>query len=59
MVRELAHIRIGLLMIIFERLWQSTEVHDNWEKANVTPVFKQGRREKPGTYWPVSLTFMP
>jgi len=28
-------------------------------KANVTPVFKKGKKQKPGNYRPVSLTSIP
>jgi len=29
---------------------------DEWKKANVVPIFKKGRKTKPGNYRPVSLT---
>lgn len=29
------------LSILFEKLWKSMEVLDNWKKANVVPVFKE------------------
>ena len=32
---------------------------EDWRKANVTPVFKKGKREDPGNYRPVSLTSVP
>ncbi|GAB0208805.1 mitochondrial enolase superfamily member 1 [Grus japonensis] len=31
----------------------------DWRKANVTPVFKKGKKEDPGNYRPVSLTSIP
>ncbi|GAB0209308.1 mitochondrial enolase superfamily member 1 [Grus japonensis] len=31
----------------------------DWRKANVTPIFKKGRKEGPGNYRPVSLTSIP
>jgi len=34
-------------------------VPEDWRKANVTPVFKKGKKEDPGTYRPVSLTSIP
>ena len=35
------------------------EVPEHWKRANVTPVFKNGRKEDPGNYRPVSLTLIP
>ncbi|PKU31981.1 rna-directed dna polymerase from mobile element jockey-like [Limosa lapponica baueri] len=32
------------------------EVRDDWRVANVTPIYKKGRKEDPGNYRPVSLT---
>ena len=31
------------------------EVPEDWRKANVTPLFKKGKKEDPGNYRPVSL----
>ncbi|GAB0183198.1 mitochondrial enolase superfamily member 1 [Grus japonensis] len=55
-LRELADVIFKLLSIIFERSWRTAEVPEDWRKANVTPVFKKGRKEDPGNYRPVSLT---
>ena len=32
---------------------------EDWKKANVTPVFKKGKKEDPGNYRSVSLTSIP
>uniref|UniRef100_A0A8C3CN94 Reverse transcriptase domain-containing protein n=1 Tax=Cairina moschata TaxID=8855 RepID=A0A8C3CN94_CAIMO len=45
--------------IIFERSWRTGVVPEDWRTANVTPVFKKGRKEDPGNYRPVSLTSVP
>ncbi|PKU33573.1 rna-directed dna polymerase from mobile element jockey- hypothetical protein [Limosa lapponica baueri] len=34
-------------------------VAEDWRKANVTPVFKKGKKEDPGNYRLVSLTSIP
>lgn len=44
------------LTIIFERLWRSGEVPEDWKKANVTPVFKKGEREDTGNYSLTSIS---
>jgi len=34
-------------------------VPKDWRKANVTPIFKKGKKEDPGNYRPVSFTSIP
>ena len=58
-LRELVNVIAELLSIIFERSWRTGEVPEDWRKANVTPVFKKGKKEDPGNYRPVSLTSIP
>ena len=38
---------------------ETGEVPEDWRKANVTPVFKKGKKEDPANYRPVSLTSVP
>ena len=58
-LRELVDVIVEPLSIIFERSWRTGEVPEDWREANVTPVFKKGKKEDPGNYRPVSLTSIP
>jgi len=57
-LREIADIIAEPLSIIFERSWRR-EFPEDWRKANVTPIFKNSKKEDPGNYRPFSLTSMP
>jgi len=58
-LRELADVIAEPLSIISERSWRTGEVLANWRKANVTPIFKKGKKEDPVNYRLVSLTSIP
>ena len=58
-LRKLVEIIARPLSIIFGKLWVMGEVPEDWRKANVTPVFKKGKKEDPGNYRLVSLISIP
>ena len=47
------------LSAIYQRSWLCGEVSEDWRLADVTPIFKEGHKEDPGNYRPVSLTSVP
>ncbi|KFM04169.1 hypothetical protein AS27_10741, partial [Aptenodytes forsteri] len=58
-LRELAEVLAKPLSIIYQQSWLTGEVPDDWRLANVTPIYRKGRKEDPGNYRPVSLTSVP
>ncbi|KFP08233.1 RNA-directed DNA polymerase from mobile element jockey, partial [Calypte anna] len=58
-LRELAEVIARPLSIIFSKSWVTGEVPEDWRIANVTPVYKKGKKEDRGNYKPVSLTSIP
>ncbi|KAF1503200.1 hypothetical protein FQV18_0001221, partial [Eudyptula minor novaehollandiae] len=62
-LRELAEELTKPLSIIYQQSCLMGEVPDDWRLANrlanVTPIYKKGRKEDPGNYRPVSLTSVP
>jgi len=58
-LRELADVIAKPLSITFQRSWRTGEVPEDWRKAIVTPILKNGKKEDPGNYRLVSLTSIP
>ncbi|RMC03500.1 hypothetical protein DUI87_20699 [Hirundo rustica rustica] len=58
-MRELADELAKPLSVIYQESWLTGEAPGDWKLANVTPVYKKGRKEDPGNYRPVSLTSVP
>ncbi|KAK4814395.1 LOW QUALITY PROTEIN: hypothetical protein QYF61_018154 [Mycteria americana] len=57
-LRELAELLTKPLSILYQQSWVTGEVPVDWRLANVTPIYKKGRKEDPGNYRPVSLTLV-
>jgi len=57
--KELAEVLAKPLSIIYQQSWLTEEVPVDWRLANVMPICKNGRKEDPGNYRPVSLTWVP
>ncbi|PKU35456.1 rna-directed dna polymerase from mobile element jockey-like [Limosa lapponica baueri] len=55
----LAEVLTKPLIIIYQQSWLTGEVPVDWRLANVTPIYKKGRKEDPENYRPVSLTSVP
>jgi len=55
-LRELHEVIASSLLIIFERSWQLGEVPADWRKANVSPIFKKGKKKDSGNYMLASFT---
>ncbi|KFP50862.1 hypothetical protein N323_02146, partial [Cathartes aura] len=58
-LKELADVTTGPLLIIYQSSWESGEVPADWKLSNVIPIYKKGMREDPGNYRPVSVTSVP
>ena len=43
----------GVVILLNESL-ATSDIPDDWKKANICPVFKSGRRDQPGNYRPAS-----
>ena len=55
-LKELADALTTPPSIIYQQSWLTGEVPVDWRLANVTPIYKQGRKEDPGNYRPLSPT---
>ena len=45
-----------LLSLIYQQSYDTGQVPSDWQKANITAVFKKGDKTNPANYKPVSLT---
>ncbi|KAK4810787.1 hypothetical protein QYF61_008759 [Mycteria americana] len=58
-LKELADVLTKPLSIIYQQSWLTGKVPVDWRLANVTPIYKKGRKEDPGNYRPVSYSGPP
>ena len=58
-LREQEGVIAELLSAIYQSSWLPGEVSEDWRLANVTPIYKKGRKEDPENYRPFSLTSVP
>ena len=56
MLKECSEDLASILAIVFNKSIQTGQVPDDWNKANVSAIFKKGQRYDPANYRPVSLT---
>ena len=47
------------LYLIFRKSLDEGVVPDDWKQANVTPIYKKGKKIDPSNYRPISLTSVP
>ncbi|KAK4810280.1 LOW QUALITY PROTEIN: hypothetical protein QYF61_015310, partial [Mycteria americana] len=57
-LKELAEVLTKPLSIVYQQSWLTGEVPVDWRLANVTPIYKKGRKEDLGNYRPVSLALV-
>ncbi|KAK4825429.1 hypothetical protein QYF61_027370 [Mycteria americana] len=57
-LRELVEMLTKPLSILYQQSWPTAEVPVDRRLANVTPIYKKGRKEDPGNYRSVSLTLV-
>ena len=58
-MRELVDVVAKPLFIILWQSWLTGDVPADWRLAYVTPTFKKGQKDDPGSYRPISLTSVP
>ena len=57
-LREFTDVVAKTLSIILQQSWLTGDVPVDWRLANVTPIFKTGWKDDPGSYRPISLTLV-
>jgi hypothetical protein len=55
-LKELSTDIVPILNIIFKRFYDTGDLPDIWKNANVSPIFKKGKRFEAVNYRPISFT---
>ena len=55
-LKEMANVIAPILTEIFRKSYDSGIIPEDWKTANITPVFKKGKRSDAANYKPISLT---
>ena len=55
-LKEMSSVIAPILTMIYRKSYETGELPDVWKLANITPVFKKGKRSDPSNYRPISLT---
>lgn len=58
-LQKLADVLTTPLTIIFQNSLEQGKVPLDWKRANISALFKKGKRNQPDNYRPVSLTSIP
>jgi len=56
LLKRLANVVARTHSVVYQRSWECEEVPGDWKIANLTPVFKKGKKEDAGNYQSVSLS---
>ena len=57
-LKEMANLVAPMLTVILKKSYDDGEVPEDWKTANITPVFKKGKRSDPTNYRPIPLTYI-
>ena len=55
-LKEMAEALAAPLTLVLSKILSTGTLLQQWKDANVTPIFKKGKKSSPGNYIPVSLT---